>query len=202
MGASAAIRDAACRGGKMKGSLLGILLTVTAGAADGGMAQELDDVARVATVMMDGDACQRIVTPRALENMFKSDPRDPWFAGDNYEVNDQAFIQVKKTLLRLARLVPFPCDVNLWMPIAGHPDKVRVVIRNVNEMSQFWPWGALYQDMIPEMKTVLETGRRITVSRKPGWVSVLAPVSDSLGDIVALVEVASQRQLNRQENVK
>ena len=106
------------------------------------MARELDEVARVATVMVDGDVCQRIVTPRALDYMFKNDPRDPWAAGDNYEVNDEAFIAVKKTLIRLSRLAPFPCDVNLWMPIAGHPDKVRVVIRNANELSQFWPWGS------------------------------------------------------------
>ncbi len=41
-----------------------------------------------------------------------------------------------------------------------------------------------------------------TVTGKPGWVSVLAPVSDSLGDIVALVEAVSQKQLDSHENVK
>lgn len=166
------------------------------------MARELDEVARTATIMVDGDACQRIVTPRALEYMFKKDPRDPWVDGDNYEVNDQPFIAVKKTLIRLSRLAAFPCDVNLWMPIAGHPDKVRVVIRNAHEISQFWPWGKLYQDMIPQMKQVLDTGRRVTVAEKPGWISVLAPVYNSLGDIVALVEAVSQTRLNAHENVK
>ena len=186
----------------MKTLLLTAVLLVPLDAAERDMARELDDVARVASVMVEGDMCQRIVTPRALDYMFKVDPHDPWAAGDNYEVNDEAFNAMKKTLIRLSRLAPFPCDVNLWMPIAGHPDKVRVVIRNANELSQFWPWGALYQDMIPEMKTVLETGRRITVTQKPGWVSVLVPVSDSLGDIVGVVEVASQRQLDPQGNVK
>ena len=81
------------------------------------MARELDEVARAATVMVDGDACQRIVTPRAIDYMFKKDPRDPWVDGDNYEVNDPAFIAVKKTLIRLSHLASFPCDVNLWMPI-------------------------------------------------------------------------------------
>ncbi len=117
-------------------------------------------------------------------------------------MNDDAFIATKKTLIRLSRLAPFPCDVNLWMPVAGHPDKVRIVIRNAHELSQFWPWGALYQDMIPQMRQVLDTGRRATVTGKPGWVSVLAPVSDSLGDIVALVEAVSQKQLDSHENVK
>jgi len=186
----------------MKGLLLALALVAPLAAAERDIARELDDVARIASVMVDGDACRRIVTPRALEYMFKNDPKDPWVAGDNYEVNDEAFIAVKKTLLRLSRLASFPCDVNLWMPIAGHPDKVRVVIRNRNELSQFWPWGALYQDMIPAMKQVLETGRRLKVTEKPGWVSVLAPVYDSLGDIVGLVEAVTQQPVDPQGNVK
>jgi hypothetical protein len=186
----------------MKVLLLTVVSLVPLVAAETDMARALDEVARAATVMVDGDVCQRIVTPRALDYMFKKDPSDPWVDGDNYEVNDQAFIAVKKTLIRLSHLAPFPCDVNLWMPIAGHPDKIRVVIRNVNEMSQFWPWAKLYQDMIPQMKEVLETGRRMTVTEKPGWVSVLAPVHDSLDATVALVEVVSQTRLDAHENVK
>jgi len=164
--------------------------------------RELDDAARVATAMVDGDTCRRIVTPRAMEFMLRTDAADRYLASDNYDVNHSAFDAVKKTLIRLSGLVSFPADANLWMPISGHPDKIRVVIRNANELSQFWPWGALYQDMVPEMATVLSTGRRIAVAKKPGWVSVLAPVSDSLGDIVAVVEVASQTQLDPHENVK
>lgn len=186
----------------MKILLLTVISLVPLAAAETDMSRALDEVARTATVMVDGDTCQRIVTPRALDYMFKKDPNDPWVDGDNYEVNDEVFIAVKKTLIRLSRLAPFPCDVNLWMPLAGHPDKIRIVIRNVNEMSQFWPWGKLYQDMIPQMKQVLETGRRITVTEKPGWVSVLAPVRNSLDATVALVEVVSQTRLDAHENVK
>ena len=182
--------------------LLAAVLLVPLAAAERDMARGLDEVARAATVMVDGDVCQRIVTPRALEYMFKVDPHDPWAAGDNYEVNDNAFNATKKTLIRLSHLAPFSCDVNLWMPIPGHPDKVHVVIRNANELSQFWPWAALYQDMIPQMKQVLETGRRVTVMEKPGWISVLAPVYNSLGDIVALVEAVSQKRLDPHANVK
>ena len=186
----------------MKTFLLSMVLLIPLAGAERDMVRELDEVARIASVMVDGDVCQRIVTPRALDYMFKNDPRDQWVAGDNYEVNDQAFISVKKTLIRLSRLAAFPCDVNLWMPIAGHPDKIRIVIRNVNELSQFWPWAALYQDMIPQMKQVLDTGRRVTAMEKPGWVSVLAPVYNSLGDIVALVEAVSQNHLDPHGNVK
>jgi hypothetical protein len=151
----------------------------------------LDEVARTATVMVDGDLCQRIMTERALGFMFAVTAKDPWAASDNFDVNDDPYIQTKKTLIRLSRLVPFPCDVNLWMPFADRPEKIQVLIRNVNEWSQFWSWGILVQDIAPEMRRVLETGKRETVIRKPGLISVLAPVRNSLGDTVALVEVVS-----------
>jgi hypothetical protein len=192
--------------GQMKSILIACLAVSGAlAAADDSndrFIRELDDAARVASVMVDGDICGKIVTARAMGYLLRNDPKDQFLAGDNYEVNYDAFDSVKKTLIRISRLVSFPADANVWMPIPGHPDKIRVVIRNANELSQFWPWGALYQNMIPEMKTVLDTGRRVTVMQKPGWVSVLAPVTDSLGDIVAVVEVASQRQLDPQGNVK
>lgn len=186
----------------MRPILIALLAAAGALAEDDRFTRELDEAARVASVMVDGDVCRNVVTARAMEYMFRNDPKDRFLGGDNYEVNYDAFDSIKKTLIRISRLVSFPADANLWMPIPGHPDKIRVVIRNANELSQFWPWGALYQNMIPEMKTVLDTGQRVTVAQKPGWVSVLAPVSDSLGDIVAVVEVASQKQLDPHENVK
>jgi hypothetical protein len=48
----------------------------------------LDRLAQVATAMVDGDECQRIMTPRALEKMFRTDPRDRWAGHDNFDVND------------------------------------------------------------------------------------------------------------------
>ena len=76
------------------------------------------------------------------------------------------------------------------------------MIRTQNEISQFWTWGVLHQEMIPSMKDVLATGRRTIVKQKPGYISVLAPVTDSLGDIVVLVEVVAQSTADTHENVK
>ena len=152
--------------------------------------------------MVDGDVCQRIVTERSLGYIVRKDPRDPWLGADNYDVNHEAFIHTKKTLIRLARLVDFPCDVNLWMPLPGPPDQVHIVIRNVNELSQFWKWGALYQETPPPMRRALETGERVTVSDSPGLVSVLAPVRNSLDEIVGLVEVVSRAKPDPRENGK
>ncbi|MCP5116160.1 MAG: hypothetical protein GY953_35485 [bacterium] len=181
--------------------ILFLLLTMLSLAA-GQTATQLDKVARVATVMVDGDLCQRIVTDRAMNSMLNRDPRDRYAAADNYDVNHDPYIRTKKTLIRLSRLVEFPTDVNLWMPIPADPPRIHIVIRNVNEMSQFWTWGALHQEMFPQMKRVLETGERVTVTDKRGWISVLAPVRNSLGDIVGLVEVVSRTQFDARENVK
>ncbi len=162
----------------------------------------LDRVAEVATVMVEGEVCRKIQTPRSLQYSVTKDPRDPWRAGDNYDVDHAAFRQTKKTLTRLEHLCGRPCAVNLWMRVPSTPGKVQIVIRNTLELSQFWTWGDLDQEIAPEMKRTFESGERVTVRQKPGMVSVLAPVYDSLGDVVAIVEVVSQNKQNPRENVK
>ena len=166
------------------------------------LTKDLDMVARTASVMVDGDVCKRIQTERSVGYILKQHPKDPWFASDNFDVNHAAYIQTKKTLIRLSHLVSFPCDVNLWMPIPATPPRIQILVRNVNEMSQFWNWGDLHQEIPVEMKRVLSGEGRITVTRRPGMVSVLAPVYDSTGDIVGLVEVVGRETKDPQENVK
>jgi len=179
-----------------------ILLCSSRLIAQDPLAAQLDSVARVASVMVDGDLALRIQTPRSVASMLETNPRDQWAASDNYDVDHQAFTAMKKTLIRLSRLCSTSCDVNLWMPVPANPSRIQIVIRNVHEMSQFWTWGALHQEMPAEMRRVLDTGERITVTRRPGMVSVLAPARDSLGDIVALVEAVGRSTPDPQENVQ
>src|SRR3954451_11427582 len=166
------------------------------------LSRDLDQIAKTATVMIDGDVCEQILTERARKYMLANPSRDRWADADNYDVNDQAFTTAKKTLIRLSQLAEYPVDLNLWMPLAKDLARVHVVIRNKNEISQFWKWGELHQPMFPVMRTVLQTGQRTTVTKKPGFVSVVAPVRNSLGDIVALVEVVSRTAPDARENVK
>ena len=179
------------------------LAALPLGARDAAQLElDLVRIARVATVMVDGDVCQRIVTPRALTSMLHPDPRDHFSSGDNYDVDDASFIAIKKTLMRLAILAHEPVDMNLWMPLPANPPRIQIVIRNRYEMSQFWEWGALDQPSIPAMRTVLDSGRPVTVKQKPGFVSVLAPIRNSLGDVVGLVEAVARLQPDPRENVK
>ena len=166
------------------------------------LARDLEEVARVASVMIDGDVCERIMTPRALQKMFAVDPNDRWAGSDNFDVNHGPYVQTKKMLMRLAKLVPYPADCNLWMPFEQDPNKIQILIRNRYEMSQFWTWGVLYQDLPPKMGEVLATGKPQTIVQKEDFVSVLTPVFNSLGDSVGLVEVVSRVQPNPQEHVK
>ena len=62
------------------------------------LTRDLEEVARVASVMMDGDVCERIMTPRALQKMFAVDPNDRWAGSDNFDVNHEPFVRDKKTL--------------------------------------------------------------------------------------------------------
>ena len=166
------------------------------------MTSELQEVARVATVMVDGDVCQRIMTERALKKLFVIDPKDQWAGSDNFDVNAEPFIQTKKTLMRLAKLRPYPIDCNLWMLFKENPRQIQILIRNQYEMSQFWTWGVLYQEIPPDMAEVLSSGKPKTVTGKEDFISVLTPVYNSLGDIVGLVEVVSRVRMNWRENVK
>ena len=179
---------------------IALVLPVFAQPSPVRLAVELDAIAKTASVMVDGDVCQRILSSRALEFMLRNPSPDRWADADNYDVDDAAFLATKKTLMRLALLVDYPVDVNLWMPIK--PGAVHVVIRNHFEMSQFWPWGALHQEMPAVMKTVLGSGRRMAAREKPGIISVLAPVTNSLGDVVGLVEVVARIKADAHENVK
>lgn len=164
--------------------------------------KDLEEVARIASVMVDGDECQRIMTDRSLKKLFAVDPQDQWAASDNFDVNHEPYIRTKKTLMRLSMLLSYPVDCNLWMSFPDHPDKVQVLIRNRYEMSQFWTWGQLVQEMVPEMKEVMVKGEPRTVARTTDFISVLTPVYNSLGDVVGLVEVVSRVNPRPEENVK
>jgi len=179
-----------------------MLLVLATPAVDESAVRKMESIAATATVMVDGDLCQRIVTPRALDYMLRNPSKDKWADADNYDVDDAAFLTTKKTLMRLSRLADFPVDVNLWMPIKPDLSLIHIVIRNRYEMSQFWPWGKLFQETPEPMLAVLREGKPRTVTGKSGYISVLAPVRNSLDDVVGLVEVVSRTPLDERENVK
>ena len=157
--------------------------------------QTLDDLARIASVLVDGELCLQIVTDRAEGLLFKEDPRDPYASSDNYDVNLAPFVQTKKLLGRIALLADFPVDCNLVLKCKNKPEQVQMVIRQYHGWTQCYLWGARAYEPTPEMKRVMEKGERVLLrSKNSDHVFVLAPVRDSLGDVVGLVEVCTRTE--------
>jgi len=157
---------------------------------------QLDELGRIASVLVDGELASDIVTDRAAKLMFRKDPNDPYAGADNYDVNFEPFMQTKKLLIRLEGLVDFPVNCNLWMRCKGKPELVQMVIRQNPGWSQFYSWGTHSTEPTPEMTRVLEKGERVFVRAKPprDHIVVLAPIRDSLGDVVGFVEVVTRQR--------
>jgi len=155
---------------------------------------ELLELGRIGSTMIDGDDCLDLVTPRSAELMFRKDPRDPWAGADNYEVDHTTFVRVKKLLIRLGRVAEFPVDCNLWMVCKHNSAKVQMLIRQMNKWSLFYYLGQMHIDPTTQMKRVLTTGEAVVVTRpkaKPPLVSVLSPIRTNLGDVVGFLEICA-----------
>jgi hypothetical protein len=158
---------------------------------EGGFLEQLQELGRLASEHLQGDDCRGIVTDRAEKWLFQQHPEDRWFAMDNYDVNHRAFIKVKKELIRIGRLAAFPVDCNLWLRTRDRSDKVHAVIRQVNGWSQWYEFGQMTIDPVEEMARALRGTAVLVQNRRPGLVSVLAPVADSSREVVGFVEVCS-----------
>lgn len=157
------------------------------------MLKALKEAARVASVIIDGDEARRIITERAGRYIANPDPRYRFLSGDYYDVDHAAFLRTKKTLLRLERLLPFPCNVSLWLLLEEPPDHVTVVVQN-GSLHRYWRWAEEKRRMEPEMA---ECVRKVAVTVAPPahssrTLTVLAPVRDSLGDVVGLAELTAK----------
>jgi hypothetical protein len=150
----------------------------------------LRETARVASVMVDGDVMARVISERAMEHLINPDPQFKHMAGDYYDVDHASFLLVKKTLLRLQKLVEFPCDTSLWQVVPGAEGYVTLVVQN-GALHRYYQWAEPKHEMAPEMKQCVSSGEVTLAPEDERTVTVLAPVRDSLGDVVGFVELTS-----------
>ena len=94
--------------------------------------RSLHEIARTVTCMVDGEVVKEIVTERAQEKAFMVDPKDKWAAGDNWDYNQEPFVQVKQTLERACCLAAGQVGCNLYMPAMSKPAKWLHVMNTVN----------------------------------------------------------------------
>ena len=154
----------------------------------------LREIARVASVMFDGELCSRIFTGRAMEWLGKEpDPGDRFAIGDNIDFDASAFEEAKKDLLRLQRLAPEGLEVQclLWVPVRTRPGTVTVAVFNGGP-SRWWHPMMTYHETTDAMKAALETGYLQEVPPEDSKVlAMLAPVRDSLKEVTGLIEVSA-----------
>ena len=100
----------------------------------------LKELARTTSVMIDGEEVNRVITERAMHYIVHPDPKHRYMAGDYYDVEHGPFLRVKKTLMRLAQLVDFPCDMTLWLTVRGVADRLTVVTHN-GTLSRWYQFG-------------------------------------------------------------
>lgn len=155
------------------------------------LATDLKQLAAIAGPILDGDECRAVLTERAYKTMWAIDPRDEWAAMDNFDYDEAVAIRVKKLLIRLARTRGYKADCNLWLNCPEKPNTVMCVIKNVNNCCPYAPWGVLYQPTPEPMQAALQG--EISVGRpNDNATSVFAPIKNSMGDIVGVVECSSR----------
>ncbi len=155
----------------------------------GSLDDQMAELGRLCTELIDGDRCWKIVTDRAEESTFRQLPGGKRTETDNYDVNLEAFRTTKKELIRLSRLSTFPVDCNLWMRIRNRPDQVNAVIRQAKDWSRWYRFGQMAFSPTAEMQRAL-AGEQVKVSdNRSDLISVLSPVRNSRGEVVGFVEV-------------
>lgn len=150
----------------------------------------LKEAARVAAAMVDGEVAKRIIADRAHHYIANPDPKFKYATGDYYDVDHASFLLTKKTLLRLEKLVDFPCNTSLWVRVKGLEDHVTLAVQN-GSLHRYWQWGEHKRELSGEMAECFASGEVTVAPENEDLVTVLAPVRDSLGDVVGAVELTA-----------
>ena len=166
--------------------------------------RELAEVARVGEMFLDGDLARRAYHPHAVNFM----------CGDDMDFDPEAFMPLKKTMLRLERLARVPCATTLWrrrpdLPWAGEA-LIFGGFASPHGGSKPANRGYVPQKMFPELSRAFLKGQSAwKLTRSPGagfmaergqgvkvkgisqptFIEIFVPVKDSMGEIAAVLEV-------------
>ena len=155
---------------------------------------ELTRLAEIAAGILDGEEVKKIIAAQAMHYIANPDPQHPFLSGDYFDVDRELFLRTKKMLLRLERLGCVAVNSSVWVPIPGQ-DAVTLAVHNgVNH--RYYRFGQESLPTPPEMREVFDSGqiRQIGPDAENGGekakllATALAPIRDSLGDVVAVAE--------------
>lgn len=152
---------------------------------------ELTRLADIAAGIIDGEDAKRIVTEQAMHYVANPDPKFPYQTGDYYDVDHEVFLCVKKLLLRIAALSKLTVSGSVWVPVPG--GKMATVALHNGVHHRWYAFGAQSLPTPPDIEAVFKSGkvRRVRAARGDKLATSLAPIRDSLGDVVAVVELTA-----------
>ncbi len=156
------------------------------------MLRAMEGVARVASVMVDGDEAARIIARRAMRYIAEPDPDYRTLAGDYYDVDHATFLRMKKLLLRLERLLDFTCSTSLWVPVEGSTGYMTLAVQN-GSIHRYYRFGQLRMETPAEMAECIKAAEPVVAPLEDPTrtLTVLAPAFDSLGDVTAVIEFSA-----------
>jgi hypothetical protein len=163
----------------------------------------LKDLARVAEAVIDGDLAMQIITDRASYYLLNSPPEHFHMPGDYYDVEHDKFLRMKKSLRRLEKLVDFPCGSTLWIKCKGSDKFVTVAVHNNRScLHRYFSFSDYKLIPPPEMKECFVKGRAVAAPVKVtlSGLTMLAPVRDSMGVVVAVAEFSASHPAAKPES--
>lgn len=151
----------------------------------------LDELARIAEIaagIFDGEEIKAVITDKAMHYVANPDPKHRYLGGDYYDVDHGSFLRAKKLLTRLERLGKVRMDSAVWVPAPGLEAVTAAVLNGAYQ--RYYQFGQEKLETPPEMKEVFAGGqvRRVPPAGPDRFATALAPVRDSLGDVVAIAE--------------
>jgi hypothetical protein len=157
-----------------------------------GVAAALSGLARIASVLIDGDEARRTITERAYFYATDPYPQHQYMAGDQFDVDLARHDRLKKFLLRLETLADLRCNAGVWMRLPGAPDRVTVACHN-GALHRWYRFGESARALEPEMRACAEGGA-VVIARPTAelrLVTALGPIRDSLGDVIGFIELTA-----------
>jgi len=157
--------------------------------------EELTRLAEIAAGMLDGEEVKGIITEQAMHWVANPDPVHRYMAGDYFDVDHEKFLRTKKFLIRLERMGRVRLGSSVWVRVPG-TEAVTVAVQNGSH-HRYYRFGQTNLPTPPAMKEAFESRQIVPVpsaagpGAKDGFVTVLAPVRDSLGDVAAVVELTA-----------
>jgi hypothetical protein len=143
------------------------------------LADRLLELAGVALAVIDADAVRDCVRPESRLEISSDD-----FAYDIDLCNT-----VRRGLLRVERLTDVDVTSSIWRVRLDKPGWADLVLAGQGYTGQFSGWAKFPIPVPPAMQSAFDGDPAEVFSDDGRWLSVFAPLRDSLDDVVAVLEL-------------